>query len=147
MSQLDETSWQYSFNVVFFIFIFIFFKKSTLLFPLCKSVKLAISKCTEKIKSISENYKSTIEELDEKVSIFLKKYFCLQYTRKCLLYHCHVLPTLHLVKYEQLLRLFANAVVVYLWIRKYAQIVRADACGIPRTLTQDISYVSAWGRR
>lgn len=42
---------------------------STILFPLCKSVKLAISKCTEKIKSISEKYKNTNEELDKKVSL------------------------------------------------------------------------------
>lgn len=42
---------------------------STILFPLCKSVKLAISKCTEKIKSISEKCKNTNEELDKKVSL------------------------------------------------------------------------------
>lgn len=46
---------------------------STILFPLCKSVKLAISKCTEKIKSISEKCKNTNEELDKKVSLQKKK--------------------------------------------------------------------------
>lgn len=50
---------------------------STILFPLCKSVKLAISKCTEKIKSISEKYKNTNEELDKKVSLQKKLTECL----------------------------------------------------------------------
>lgn len=128
---------------------------STILFPLCKSVKLTISKCTEKIKSISEKCKNTNEELDKKVSLQNKQTKNLLSVYGLFFVFCHFACNRHgnvttfiWLNLSSLWNcLWTVCFSVYLWTRKYAY-VRVDACRIARTLTltQDISCMSARGK-